>query len=142
MTAPAGGRDEGEHMAEQPGSNETDEPGSNDAYEQDWYRTMKALADRGEPPADDAPAEPLGLAQLAAIEAVDVLGEIGGASAVTALIECLDDPDAPVRIHVLETLAEIGDRRPVPAIRILVHDDPDPLVVIVAKDTLAKLDAP
>ena len=139
MTVPAGGRDEGEHMAPH-------EPGSNEAYEQDWYRTMKALADRREPaaPADEqgATAAPLGLAQLAAIEAVDALGEIGGAGAVIALIECLEDPDAPVRIRVLETLGEMGDRRAVPAIRALAHQDPDPTVVNLAKHTLAKLDAP
>jgi HEAT repeat protein len=125
------------------------EQGVSEAYEPGWYRMMKALSDRrgslrpgtsgdeqgGSP-------EPEDIAQLAAIEAVDVLGEIGGARAVDALIECLDDPDAPVRIHVLEALGEIGDRRPVPAIRTLAHEDPDPTVVIVAKDTLAKLDAP
>jgi HEAT repeat protein len=142
MTAPAGGRDEGEHMA-------PDKPAANEAYEQDWYRAMKALAERrGSPPPEaagdvqGAPSEALGLAQLAAIEAVDALGEIGGAGAVTALIECLEDPDAPVRIRVLETLGEIGDRRSVPAIRALAHADPDPTVVNVAKNTLAKLDAP
>jgi HEAT repeat protein len=122
---------------------------TNDAYEPSWYRMMKTIADRRElrttdtsSDAQGAPSDPFGIEQQAAIEAVDVLGEIGGDSAVTALIECLDDPDAPVRIHVLETLGEIGDRRPVPAIRVLVHVDPDPTVVIVAKDTLAKLDAP
>jgi HEAT repeat protein len=139
MTPRAGGRDEGERMA-------ADKPAANEAYEQDWYRTMKSLADRRDPVPSDgaqgAPPEPLGLAQLAAIEAVEALGEIGGASAVTALVECLEDPDAPVRIRVLETLAEIGDRRAVPAIRTVAHDDPDPGVVVVAKDTLAKLDAP
>jgi HEAT repeat protein len=129
-------------------------PDESEAYEQDWYRTMKALAERREPSAraagDDAdPAsrgeddpETMGMAQIAAIEAVEALGDIGGASAVTALIECLDDPDAPVRIRVIEMLGELGDRRAVPAIRKVAGDDADPTVVNIAKETLAHLDAP
>jgi HEAT repeat protein len=125
-------------------------PNDSEAYEQDWYRSMKSLAERREPAArgdgaEPAPAEPdetAGMAQLAAIEAVEALGDIGGSSAVTALIECLEDPDAPVRIRVIETLGELGDRRAVPAIRALAGSDPDPAVVNVAKDTLTRLDAP
>jgi HEAT repeat protein len=131
-------------------------PDESEAYEQEWYRTMKALAERREPPAgvaidagdDPAPArerddpETMGMAQLAAIEAVEALGDIGGTSAVTALIECLADPDAPVRIRVIEMLGELGDRRAVPAIRTVAGDDPDPSVVVAAKETLALLDAP
>jgi HEAT repeat protein len=125
-------------------------PDDSEAYEQDWYRTMKALADRREPSAGSGDAtaptleddETLGMAQIAAIEAVEALGDIGGTSAVTALIECLHDPDAPVRIRVIEMLSELGDRRAVPAIRAVAGDDPDPMVVNVAKETLAHLDAP
>jgi HEAT repeat protein len=127
-------------------------PDDSEAYEQDWYRTMKSLAERRESPTrGDAVADPLaslhadetaGMAQLAAIEAVEALGEIGGGSAVTALIECLEDPDAPVRIRVIEMLGELGDRRAVPAIRTLAGADPDPGVVNAAKQTLTRLDAP
>ena len=127
-------------------------PDESEAYEQAWYRSMKSLADRREAPAerDSHPEAPPpvegdateGMAQLAALEAVQALGDIGGASAVTALIECLDDPDAPVRIRVIETLGELGDRRAVPALRAVVGEDPDPGVVVVAKETLARLDAP
>jgi HEAT repeat protein len=133
-------------------------PEESEAYEQDWYRMMKSLAERRERsaregPVDDAGAdapalagpisdETAGMVQLAALEAVQALGDIGGASAVTALIECLDDPDAPVRIRVIETLGDLGDRRAVPAIRTLAGADPDPGVVIVAKETLTRLDAP
>ncbi len=121
-------------------------PNESEAYEQDWYRSMKSLAERRESPTrDDAPAEPdetAGMAQLAAIEAVEALGDIGGSSAVTALIECLEDPDAPVRIRVIETLGELGDRRAVPAIRALAGSDTDPAVVNVAKETLTRLDLP
>jgi HEAT repeat protein len=123
-----------------------------EAYEQDWYRAMKALAERrGSPLRAGAVADPTasleadetaGMAQLAAIEAVEALGEIGGGSAVSALIECLEDPDAPVRIRVIEMLAELGDRRAVPAIRGLAGTDPDRGVVNAAKQTLARLDAP
>jgi HEAT repeat protein len=119
-----------------------------EAYEQDWYRTMKALAERRDPSAREEPGaaeeddETFGMAQLAAIEAVEALGDIGGASAVTALIECLDDPDAPVRIRVIETLGELGDRRAVPALRTVAGVDPDPAVVNLAKETLTRLDAP
>ena len=126
-------------------------PAESEAYEQEWYRTMKALAERrggagrasaDEP--DDGPPfdETEGMAQLAAIEAVEALGDIGGSSAVTALIECLEDPDAPVRIRVIETLGELGDRRAVPALRGVASADPDPGVVAMAKETLTRLDAP
>ena len=131
-------------------------PAESEAYEQDWYRMMKALAERrgaaGRAPGDasaDGPGperpafdETEGMAQLAAIEAVEALGDIGGAGAVTALIECLDDPDAPVRIRVIETLGELGDRRAVPALRTVASADPDPGVVALAKETLTLLDAP
>ena len=129
-------------------------PAESEAYEQDWYRTMKALAERrgaggrvvADEPGDatgDVPFdETEGMAQLAAIEAVEALGEIGGSSAVTALIECLEDPDAPVRIRVIETLGELGDRRAVPALRGVAGADPDPGVMALAKETLALLDAP
>jgi HEAT repeat protein len=127
-------------------------PDESEAYEQDWYRTMKTLSERRERAAgadvgdDSAPPEvdeeTAGLAQLAAIEAVEALGDIGGTSAVTALIETLGDPDAPVRIRAVETLGELGDRRAVPAIRSLAAEDPDPAVVAAAKQTLAHLDAP
>jgi HEAT repeat protein len=119
-----------------------DERGANEAYEENWYRSLRALADRRDPTAPPEDEEELGLAQIAAIEAVTALGDIGGGGAVTALLECLDDPDAPVRIRVVETLAELGDRRAVPAVRALAHDDPDPAVVLAAKAALAKLDAP
>jgi HEAT repeat protein len=128
-------------------------PDDSEAYEQDWYRALKALAERRESPgrAVGAAADPAvspeadetaGMAQLAAIEAVEALGEIGGGSAVTALIECLEDPDAPVRIRVIEMLGDLGDRRSVPAIRALAGADPDAGVVNAAKQTLARLDAP
>jgi len=95
-----------------------------EAYEQDWYRTMKARADRHAPPRDDAS------------------GDIVDASDVIALIECLDDPDDPVRIRVIVTLGELGDRRAVPALRRIAGHDPDPGIVILAKEALAHLDAP
>ena len=127
-------------------------PEDPEAYEQDWYRSMKALAERRGRPAPhgsaDAASRPAGrdseagMAQVAAIEAVEALGDIGGGSAVSALIECLGDPDAPVRIRVIEMLGDLGDRRAVPAIRSLAGGDPDPAVVVVAKETLTRLDAP
>ena len=132
-------------------------PEDSEAYEQDWYRSMKSLAERREPvappgsvdagveadaSAGTAAADGAGMAQIAAIEAVEALGDIGGGSAVSALIECLGDPDGPVRIRVIETLGDLGDRRAVPAIRTLAGADPDPAVVVVAKETLARLDAP
>jgi hypothetical protein len=95
-----------------------------DAYEQDWYRTMKATAERLAPPGD-VPS-----------------GDIVDSSDVIALIECLDDPDHPLRIRVIVTLGELGDRRAVPALRRVAGHDPDPEIVIVAKEALAHLDAP
>ena len=130
-------------------------PKESEAYEPDWYRTMKALAERQHPTtieevgADAVSGLPRlpreqasGIAQIAALEAVEALGDIGGGSAVTALLECLDDPDAPVRIRVIEMLGDLGDRRAVPAIRTLAGEDPDTNVVNVAKVTLTRLDAP
>ena len=128
-------------------------PEDSEAYEQDWYRSMKSLAERREPvappgsvdagaDADASAGSAAGIAQIAAIEAVEALGDIGGGSAVSALIECLGDPDGPVRIRVIEMLGDLGDRRAVPAIRTLAGADPDPAVVVVAKETLARLDAP
>jgi HEAT repeat protein len=126
-------------------------PTESEAYEQDWYRMMKALAERRAPgraaaidqaSPDLASDETARMAMLAALEAVAALGDIGGGGAVTALIECLDDPDAPVRIRVIEMLGDLGDRRAVPALRSIVGGDPEPGVVVVAKQTLARLDAP
>jgi HEAT repeat protein len=94
-----------------------------EAYEQDWYRTMKATADRHAP------------SDLASGDAVD-------AGDVVALIECLDDPDDPVRVRVIVTLGELGDRRAVPALRKIAGHDPDPEIVILAKQALAHLDPP
>jgi hypothetical protein len=96
---------------------------ASEAYEQDWYRAMKARADRHAPPRDVAPG---------VVDASDVI----------ALIECLDDPDDPVRIRVIVTLGELGDRRAVPALRKVAGHDPDPQIVILAKEALAHLDAP
>jgi hypothetical protein len=100
---------------------------ASEAYEQDWYLAMKARAERHAPPSHDAsgPAS----------------GDID-ASDVVALIECLDDPDDPVRIRVIVTLGELGDRRAVPALRKIAGHDPDPEIVILAKEALAHLDAP
>ena len=95
-----------------------------EAYEQDWYRTMKAAADRHPLPRDV------------------VSGDIVDASDIIALIECLDDPDDPVRIRVIVTLGELGDRRAVPALRRVAGHDPDPQIVILAKEALAHLDPP
>jgi HEAT repeat protein len=127
-------------------------PTESEAYEQDWYRMMKSLAERRAPGCaaprvdqaspDLASDETARMAQLAALEAVEALGDIGGAGAVTALIECLDDPDAPVRIRVIEMLGDLGDRRAVPALRSVAGGDRDPGVVVVAKETLTRLDAP
>jgi HEAT repeat protein len=97
---------------------------ASEAYEQDWYHTMKASADRHAPPRD-----------VASVDMVD-------ASDVIALIECLDDPDDPVRIRVIVTLGELGDRRAVPALRRVAGHDPDPQIVILAKEALAHLDPP
>jgi HEAT repeat protein len=94
---------------------------ASDAYEQDWYRTMKAAAERPAPPAS---------------------GDVVDSSDVIALIECLDDPDDPLRIRVIVTLGELGDRRAVPALRRVAGHDPDPQIVILAKEALAHLDAP
>ena len=95
-----------------------------EAYEQDWYRTMKATADRHALPRDV------------------VSGDIVDASDIIALIECLDDPDDPVRVRVIVTLGQLGDRRAVPALRKIAGHDPDPGIVILAKEALAHLDAP
>jgi hypothetical protein len=95
-----------------------------EAYEQDWYRAMKARADRHAPPGRDTS------------------GGVVDASDVIALIECLDDPDDPVRIRVIVTLGELGDRRAVPALRKIAGHDPDPGIVILAKEALAHLDVP
>jgi HEAT repeat protein len=97
---------------------------ASEAYEQDWYRTMKAAAERHAPPGDPAS------------------GDVVDASDVIALIECLDDPDDPVRIRVIVTLGELGDRRAVPALRRVAGHDPDPQIVILAKEALAHLDPP
>jgi HEAT repeat protein len=94
---------------------------ASEAYERDWYRTMKAAAERPTPPAP---------------------GDIVDSSDVIALIECLDDPDDPLRIRVIVTLGELGDRRAVPALRRVAGHDPDPQIVILAKEALAHLDAP
>jgi len=91
-----------------------------EAYEQDWYRAMKATGEQ------HASGDP---------DAVD-------ASDVVALIECLDDPDDPVRVRVIVTLGELGDRRAVPALRKIAGHDPDPQIVILAKAALAHLDPP
>jgi hypothetical protein len=96
---------------------------ASEAYEQDWYRTMKATAERHAVPGP-------------------VSGDIVDASDVIALIECLDDPDDPLRIRVIVTLGELGDRRAVPALRRVAGHDPDPQIVILAKEALAHLDAP
>ena len=100
---------------------------ASEAYEQDWYHAMKARADRHAP--DDLAAGPAS-------------GDTVDASDVVALIECLDDPDDPVRIRVIVTLGELGDRRAVPALRKIAGHDPDPEIVILAKEALAHLDAP
>jgi HEAT repeat protein len=97
---------------------------ASEAYEQDWYHAMKATADRHAP--DDLAAGP------ASVDASDVV----------ALIECLDDPDDPVRVRVIVTLGELGDRRAVPALRKIAGHDPDPEIVILAKEALAHLDPP
>jgi HEAT repeat protein len=128
-------------------------PTESEAYEQHWYRIMKSLAERRAPARmgaahDELPRPELAtddaarMAQLAALDAVEALGDIGGAGAVTALIECLDDPDAPVRIRVIEMLGDLGDRRAVPALRSVAGRDRDPDVVAVAKQALTRLDAP
>ena len=95
-----------------------------EAYEQHWYRTMKNR------PSEDA-----------ATGGSDV-GGVLDASDVVALIECLDDPDDPVRVRVIVTLGELGDRRAVPALRKIAGHDPDPEIVILAKEALAHLDPP
>ena len=69
-------------------------------------------------------------------------GGVLDAGDVVALIECLDDPDDPVRIRVIVTLGELGDRRAVPALRKIAGHDPDPEIVILAKEALAHLDPP
>jgi hypothetical protein len=97
---------------------------ASEAYEQDWYRTMKAAAERPALPGDGSSGE--------AVDSSDVI----------ALIECLDDPDDPLRIRVIVTLGELGDRRAVPALRRVAGHDPDPQIVILAKEALAHLDAP
>jgi HEAT repeat protein len=97
---------------------------ASEAYEQHWYRTMKNR------PSSDA-----------AEDGSDV-GNVLEASDVVALIECLDDPDDPVRIRVIVTLGQLGDRRAVPALRKIAGHDPDPGIVILAKEALAHLDAP
>ena len=98
---------------------------ASEAYEQHWYRTMK-----------DRPAED------AATEGADPASDILDASDVIALIECLDDPDDPMRVRVIVTLGELGDRRAVPALRKIAGHDPDPEIVILAKEALAHLDPP
>jgi HEAT repeat protein len=98
---------------------------ASEAYEQHWYNIMKHR------PSEDA-----------AIEEPDAVPDILGASDVIALIECLDDPDDPVRVRVIVTLGELGDRRAVPALRRIAGHDPDPEIVILAKQALAHLDAP
>ena len=103
-----------------------------DAYERDWYRTMKATADRHAPPRDVASGAAFELAP----------GDIVEASDIIALIECLDDPDDPMRVRVIVTLGELGDRRAVPALRKIAGHDPDPEIVILAKEALAHLDPP
>jgi hypothetical protein len=100
---------------------------TSEAYEQDWYRTMKATADRHAP--GDLASGPAS-------------GDIVDASDIVALIECLDDPNDPVRIRVIVTLGELGDRRAVPALRKIAGHDPDPEIVILAKEALAHLDPP
>jgi HEAT repeat protein len=117
-------------------------PTESEAYEQHWYRIMKSLAERRAPAhvgADGAPPQPdlasddaARMAQLAALDAVEALGDIG----------CLEDPDAPVRIRVIEMLGDLGDRRAVPALRSVAGHDRDPGVVAVAKQALTRLDAP
>jgi hypothetical protein len=102
------------------------------AYEQDWYRTMKATAERRALPRDVASGPASDPAS----------GDIVDSSDVIALIECLDDPDDPLRIRVIVTLGELGDRRAVPALRRVAGHDPDPQIVILAKEALAHLDAP
>ena len=109
---------------------------ASEAYEQDWYRTMKATADRNAVPRDVAPGPASGSASGPAS------GDHVEPSDVIALIECLDDPDDPVRIRVIVTLGELGDRRAVPALRRIAGHDPDPEIVILAKEALAHLDAP
>jgi hypothetical protein len=98
---------------------------TSEAYEQHWYRTMKYR------PSEDA-----------ATDGSDAAGGVLDAGDVVALIECLDDPDDPVRIRVIVTLGELGDRRAVPALRKIAGHDPDPDIVILAKEALAHLDPP
>ncbi len=43
---------------------------------------------------------------------------------------------------MIVTLGELGDRRAVPALRKLAGHDPDPEIVILAKEALAHLDPP
>jgi HEAT repeat protein len=98
---------------------------ASEAYEQHWYRTMKER-----------------VSEDATTEGSDPASDILDASDVIALIECLDDPDDPVRVRVIVTLGELGDRRAVPALRKIAGHDPDPEIVILAKEALAHLDAP
>ncbi len=119
------------------------------AYENNWYRQLKAWSARDDREDDaDDDAEPLpdeqllkaaDLSTIAAIEALEAICEIGGPGAVDALVGCLADPEPRVRVRALQLLGEIGDVRAVYPIKTSCLEDSVPQVATAARMALAKI---
>jgi HEAT repeat protein len=79
------------------------------------------------------------LDQSERLRAVPVVTAIGGALAVTALVGALSDPDQEVRVRALRGLADLGDRRAIPAVERTIANDPVHEVASEAQETLRRL---
>ena len=105
----------------------------------------KARAEIGRLP----PEEPKSVAELEAglkdadpdtrsLAAYD-LGQTGDLSAVPLLLDVLDDPDASVRISVIQSLRDLGSSQAVPALCKVLDSDSDRLVLTNAIRALVSI---
>ena len=127
------------------------------AYEESWYRALKALSDRraeqdaGLPFSDEgalddtedlSPLEvPDDMSTAAALEALDAIGAIRGPGAVDALVGALGDPEPVVRHRAVELLGRLRDPRANEALERTSLGDPVPQVRRAARQAIGSAGA-
>jgi hypothetical protein len=127
------------------------EPGLDNQLRLDQAQTVDvqsrlAAIDRAEGLSDDIKLENLAFALQhdpdpeVRIRAITALEDIGGSTAVTALVAGLGDSDATVRKKVVQTFAKINDERIPLWLGQVLMGDPDPEVRLEAVQAVARKD--
>jgi len=73
------------------------------------------------------------------LRATEVLGALGGAEAVEALLGALGDPEVRVRVRAVRLLAASGDPRALRPLKRMLLSDPVPEVAAAAEEALQVL---